>query len=292
MQERKVTNSFDYETDTWLLRIPNNNNGMSEAIEIIRTAMKKSKIAVHKQLLISNDKMIVEQLAKFIADHYINSNSHITTDELRQSYFRYIKQIEIETETETEIEMSPKKFGMLMTLFINDPILNIYDVKRLAIRTGIAYSGIRQRRHTEMDFMAQSEITTSIQQNTTVSEISIPMMDIMMPSTNTTVLNISKSIPNTEMLKKMPLNLTVGPISIPVMTPIPRPISVVPSISRPIPIPGMTSIPRPILIPTPNMTSISKPPTVPMPTILNIGVPIPIHMMSSSMPPMTASVLF
>lgn len=134
--QQLVTVSLDPETNFWTFRILKTPEGLYEAYLICKNILDKNK---SKAKTIERDDKIkseLDELQSFIVENYSpRDGSFVTSDELRKGFIMHCGI--------TEKDVSPKKFGMLMSSYMKNNEINTYGIKRNLVNTGTVYSGIR-----------------------------------------------------------------------------------------------------------------------------------------------------
>lgn len=136
--ETLVTQTYSADTNMWTLSLPLTFEALDDLQKIIRMARENIK----KSEVQANTVSGVESINNFIQNKFtVSLSSIITTDELRREYIKY-----------SGTEITAHKFGRLMTSLINSDN-NVYGVRRVAIRTGTGYGGIKMISTSQTNFI-------------------------------------------------------------------------------------------------------------------------------------------
>lgn len=116
----------------WHLHIVNCTKGLQVALALIKQELIRSKYEEQG----ATKEFVKDDISNFImATCRISDSNTIKSEDLRKAYLKH--------NNLNYGDMSPQKFGRLMTDFINDTNLNVYGIARVAVRSGTAYKGIR-----------------------------------------------------------------------------------------------------------------------------------------------------
>ena len=136
-QHPLITEEYNYETNIWTINIQNTEAGLNKAIEKIKKAKELIKLGEKEDESFAKEQEYLQEVLNFLSYNYVASDKdYITATDLRQYFLQF-----------NHLSNSPitaSKFGMLMTSILNNPEINIFNIKRIKIKSGNAYFGIKQ----------------------------------------------------------------------------------------------------------------------------------------------------
>jgi hypothetical protein len=128
-----IQSEYNFNTHIWTLYIPNNIVGLNEALQKIKIAKKQLLVGVREDELFIKEQDAIEQILYFLTHNYVASNyKYVSATDLRHHFLGYVN-----------IQLSASKFGALMSLIINNPDINPFNIKRKKKRIGNVYFGLK-----------------------------------------------------------------------------------------------------------------------------------------------------
>jgi hypothetical protein len=129
-----IQSEYNFNTQIWTLHIPNNIVGLNEALQKINKAKKQLQVGVREDELFIKEQENIQLIINFLTHNYVASTyKYITATELRHQFTQYYH----------NFVLSASKFGALMSLIINNPDINPFNIKRKKKRTGNVYFGLK-----------------------------------------------------------------------------------------------------------------------------------------------------
>lgn len=142
-----VVSTYDEISGRWNLSILNTNEGIKEALVILKDALRENRL--NEKKVLEQNIMGLQPISDFINYCcYPHTGRPILPEELKRVYCHFCG---IDNS-----KVTTHKFGKMMTEFINSD-LNIQGVRRKAVRTGTAYVGIRLKSMTEINAILSEE---------------------------------------------------------------------------------------------------------------------------------------
>lgn len=163
MSAPQIIQSYNDNTSTWHLSVPYNKDSLKELKIMIKDAithLDKSEKNVR-------DINILDSVDEFIKSKYVQSvSNNVPVDILRKDFIKFMG----------EYDITPHKFGRVMTTYISSD-KNTLGIRRIAIRSGGAYGGIRRTEDTvtiPTNIRESSHVSNSLILTPIPSEIQVP----------------------------------------------------------------------------------------------------------------------